>query len=80
MCSVTTTFRERLEILGSGSRNAYLEAKSTIKAKAEDMVKHYLTHVFPNGYKAQIVATSQEAAVRYKEYIDDALAAAITSS
>ena len=41
------------------------------------MVKHYLTHVFPNGYKAQIVATSQEAAVRYKEYIDDALAAAI---
>ena len=69
--------RERLEILGSGSRNAYLEAKSTIKAKAEDMVKHYLTHVFPNGYKAQIVATSQEAAVRYKEYIDDALAAAI---
>ena len=69
--------RERLEILGSGSRNAYLESKSTIKAKAEDMVKHYLTHVFPNGYKAQIVATSQEAAVRYKEYIDDALAVAI---
>ena len=70
--------RERLEILGSGSRDAYLEAKPTIKAKAEDMVKHYLTHVFPNGYKAQIVATSREAAVRYKEYIDDALAAAIT--
>lgn len=69
--------RERLEILGSGSRNAYLEAKSTIKAKAKDMVEHYLTHVFPNGYKAQIVATSQEAAVRYKEYIDDALAEAI---
>ena len=69
--------RERLAILGYGSRDAYLEAKSTIKAKAEDMVKHYLTHVFPNGYKAQIVATSREAAVRYKEYIDDALAAAI---
>ena len=69
--------RERLAILGYGSRDAYLEAKSTIKAKAKDMVKHYLTHVFPNGYKAQIVATSREAAVRYKEYIDDALAAAI---
>ncbi|MEG3068660.1 MAG: hypothetical protein RQM95_10750 [Syntrophaceticus schinkii] len=48
-----------------------------IAAKAEDMVNHYLTHVFPNGYKAQVVATSREAAVRYKEHIDAALAAAI---
>ena len=69
--------QERLAILGHGSRDAYLEAKSTIKAKAKDMVEHYLTHVFPNGYKAQIVATSREAAVRYKEYIDNALTAAI---
>lgn len=37
------------------------------------MVDHYLTHVFPNGYKAQVVATSREAAVRYKKYIDTAL-------
>ena len=65
---------ERLEILGYGSKNAYLEAKPTIKAKAKDMVQHYLTHVFPNGYKAQVVATSREAAVRYKTYIDAALA------
>ncbi|HBE22024.1 MAG TPA: restriction endonuclease subunit R, partial [Verrucomicrobiales bacterium] len=56
--------QQRLEILGHGSRTAYLEADSTIKAKAKDMVEHYLTHVFPNGYKAQIVATSREAAVR----------------
>ena len=69
--------QERLAILGHGSRDAYLEAKSTIEAKAKDMVEHYLTHVFPNGYKAQIVATSREAAVRYKEYIDNALTAAI---
>ena len=39
------------------------------------MVAHYVTHVFPNGYKAQIVATSREAAVRYKKYVDAALAA-----
>ncbi|MBU4454640.1 MAG: restriction endonuclease subunit R, partial [Euryarchaeota archaeon] len=38
---------------------------------------HYLAHVFPNGYKAQVVATSREAAVRYKKHIDAALAAAI---
>lgn len=65
--------QQRLEILGYGSREAYLEAESTIEAKAKDMVSHYLTHVFPNGYKAQVVATSREAAVRYKTYIDKAL-------
>ena len=64
---------QRLEILGYGSRDAYLEAKPTIKAKAWDMVQHYLTHVFPNGYKAQVVATSREAAVRYKRWIDASL-------
>lgn len=69
--------KERLEILGYGSRDAYLEAEPTIAAKAQDMVKHYLTHVFPNGYKAQIVATSREAAVRYKKHIDISLSHAI---
>lgn len=69
--------QERMEILGYGSRDAYLEAESTIEAKARDMVEHYLTHVFPNRYKAQIVATSREAAVRYKKHIDASLAAAV---
>ena len=41
------------------------------------MVKHYLTHIFPNGYKAQVVATSRVAAVRYKKHIDAALATII---
>jgi type I restriction enzyme, R subunit len=68
---------QRLQILGYGSRDAYLEAEPTIAAKAKDMVDHYLTHVYPNGYKAQIVATSREAAVRYKEHVDVALADAI---
>lgn len=69
--------QERLAILGYGSRDAYLEADTTIEAKAKDMVGHYLTHVFPNGYKAQIVATSREAAARYKKHIDNALTAAL---
>lgn len=69
--------QQRLDILGYGSRDAYLEAHPTIEAKARDMVEHYLTHVFPNGYKAQVVATSREAAVRYKEHIDAALGVAI---
>ena len=69
--------QQRLEILGYGSRKAYLEAEPTIAAKAKDMVQHYLTHVFPNGYKAQVVATSREASVRYKKHLDAALGAAV---
>jgi type I restriction enzyme R subunit len=69
--------QQRLEILGYGSRDAYLEAKTTIAAKARDMAAHYLEHVFPNGFKAQVVATSREAAVRYKAALDTALAEAI---
>jgi type I restriction enzyme, R subunit len=64
---------ERLQILGFGSRDAYLEAKETIQAKAADMVRHYVEQVFPGGFKAQVVATSREAAVRYKTYLDDAI-------
>ena len=71
------TLTERLQILGYGSRDAYLEAETTIAAKATDMIEHYLQSIFPNGYKAQVVATSREAAVRYKKQIDLALADAI---
>jgi type I restriction enzyme R subunit len=69
---------ERLQILGYGSRDAYLEAESTIAAKAKDIITHYLQSIFPNGYKAQVVATSREAAVRYKTHLDLALADNIT--
>jgi type I restriction enzyme R subunit len=70
---------QRMEILGYGSRDAYLEAEPTIAAKAKDMVGHYLTHVLPNGYKAQVVATSREAAVRYKKHIDTSIAEALNA-
>src|SRR5208282_1793183 len=68
---------ERLQILGYGSREAYLEAKETIKAKAFDLIDHYTQYIFPDGFKAQVVATSREAATRYKTYIDDALKAKV---
>ncbi len=71
------TLPEQLQIMGAGGRRSYLEADTTIAAKARDMVRHYLTHVFPNGYKAQIVATSREAAVRYKKHVDEAIKEAI---
>jgi len=68
---------ERLQILGYGSREAYLEAEDVIRAKAQDMVVHYVRHVFPGGFKAQVVTTSQEAAVRYKAALDSAIQAMV---
>nr|WP_054549549.1 HsdR family type I site-specific deoxyribonuclease [Lysinibacillus sphaericus] len=64
---------ERLQILGFGSRDAYLDAKETINEKAKSMVNHLVEHIFSGGFKAQVVANSREAAVRYKKAIDEAL-------
>ena len=44
---------------------AVLEAQELIDAKAEDMLGHYLTTVLPGGFKAQVVAATRRAAVRY---------------
>lgn len=60
----------RHDVLGRYTWRAYLEAEETIKEKAKDMLKHYLTHIFPNGFKAQVVAVSRVAAVRYKKAFD----------
>lgn len=68
---------ERLQILGFGSRDAYLEAEATIQAKAQDIVNHYVQFVFSGGFKAQVVSTSREAASRYKKFLDEALKAKI---
>lgn len=64
---------ERLQILGFGSRDAYLDNMNTIREKAKSMVNHYVEHIFSGGFKAQIVANSRIAAVRYKAAIDEAL-------
>ena len=44
-----------------------LEAEKLIAAKASDMLWHYVTTVLPDGYKAQVVAVSRLAAVRYQK-------------
>jgi type I restriction enzyme, R subunit len=49
-----------------------LEAPKLIQAKARDMLRHYVDVVMPNAFKAQVVAASRRAAVRYH----DALVAA----
>lgn len=57
-------------IQGRYTWKGYLEAEETIKAKAEDMLKHYLSQIFPNGFKAQVVAVSRLAAVKYRLAFD----------
>jgi type I restriction enzyme R subunit len=64
---------EKQRIMGRFTWRAYLEAEEVIADKAKDMIEHYITHVFPNGFKAQVVAVSRLAAVRYKEKLENAL-------
>jgi type I restriction enzyme, R subunit len=42
-----------------------LEAPKLIEAKARDILRHYVESVLPNGLKAQVVAYSRLAAIRY---------------
>lgn len=71
---------ERQKILGRYTWKTYLEARETIREKASDMLNHYIKQIFPNGFKAQIVAVSRIAAVRYKEELDKALKEIIDSA
>ena len=64
---------ERMQILGFGSRDAYLDSEVTICAKAKSMMQHYVSQIFSGGFKAQIVANSRIAAARYKKAVEDAL-------
>lgn len=47
------------------------EAAPLIRKIAWDIVNHYENHIMPNGFKAQVVAASRLAAIRYKEAFDD---------
>lgn len=61
-----------------GATGDLLEAEQRIAAIAKDMVKHYLEHIFPNGFKAQVVCHSKLAAVRYQKAIEQALSETLT--
>ncbi len=44
-----------------------VEAPQLIAAKAKSMLWHYVSTVMPNGFKAQVAASSRLATVRYRE-------------
>ena len=69
-------FRERppeeLEAIKKryATKGQILEAPKLIEEKAADMLRHYVTHILPSGYKAQVVAYSRRAAIRYQDYFE----------
>ena len=54
------------------TKGRIFEAPALIADKARDIVRHYVTHILPNGYKAQVVAYSRLAAIRYFEALQQA--------
>ena len=68
---------QKKQILGKYTLRGYLEAWEVIEKKAKDMLEHYISTVFTNGFKAQVVTCSQEAAYRYKVVLDRLLQAKI---
>ncbi len=68
------TQEEREEIQRRyGSFIAYLESKDRIAEISKDIIEHYYTDILVNGFKAQVVASSIVAAVRYKYELEIAI-------
>jgi type I restriction enzyme R subunit len=70
-------FRDYSETEKEIIRNRYaaegdvLEAPKLIAEKAADMLRHYICGVLPNGFKAQVVAVSRLAAIRYRDSLEE---------
>ena len=66
------------------TKGQIFEAPALIADKARDMLRHYVTNILPNGFKAQVVAYSRLAVVRYLDALiaarDELLAQADTLS
>jgi len=56
-----------------GTYGDILEAEKYIQEIAKDLVNHYVDFILPNQFKAQVVTSSQIAAIRYRKHIDEAL-------
>ncbi len=55
-----------------GTKGSIFEAERLIDAKAADMLRHYVEHILPTGLKAQVVAYSRRACVRYQAAFEKA--------
>lgn len=65
---------EQLEAIKKkyATKGHIFDAPALIGDKARDILRHYVTNILPNGYKAQVVAYSRLAAIRYFEALRSA--------
>ena len=68
--------KEELEAIKKkyATKGQIFEAPQLIQEKAQDILRHYVTHILPNGVKAQLVAYSRRAALRHFEALEKAKA------
>ena len=68
--------KEELEAIKKkyATKGQIFEAPQLIQEKSQDILRHYVTHILPNGYKAQLVAYSRRAALHYFEALEAARA------
>lgn len=64
--------RERIKARYA-TKSALAEVKERIRSIALDILEHYEQRILPNGFKAQVVATSREAAITYGEILQELL-------
>ncbi|AXS83270.1 type I restriction endonuclease subunit R [Marinobacter sp. Arc7-DN-1] len=59
--------KDELELIKKkyATKGQIFEAPRLIEEKAADILRHYVTNILPNGFKAQLVAYSRRAAIRY---------------
>ncbi|NMZ77003.1 HsdR family type I site-specific deoxyribonuclease [Pseudomonas nitroreducens] len=59
--------QDELELIKKkyATKGHIFDAPALIADKARDILQHYVTHILPNGYKAQVVAYSRLSAIRY---------------
>ncbi|WP_200416176.1 type I restriction endonuclease subunit R [Virgibacillus salexigens] len=53
------------------TEEALTASPKRLKTVVLDMIEHYEQHIQPNGFKAQIVSVSRQAAVAYKKLMDE---------
>jgi type I restriction enzyme R subunit len=60
-----------------GGMEAYLSSMNRIETIAKDIIEHYTREILPEGFKAQVVASSILAATRYKYKLQESIKAKI---
>ena len=61
------------------TRSRVLNAADPLRAKAIDVLRHYITNILPNDFKAQLVASSRVLAVQYVAALNEARDEVVTA-